>query len=88
MAGLVNTEVEGERLFAFGRPFTWKEITQILQANFPSHKFSDEPMKHEDRTGNLEIEPAGRSEQLLKSMGKPGWSTLEDTLKANIEDLV
>lgn len=88
VAGLVSPEVEGERLFAFGRPFTWKEIMQILQAMFPGRKFSDMPMECEDRAGNLEIEPAGRAEQLLKSMGKPGWSTLEDTLKANIEDLV
>lgn len=88
MAGLISAEVEGERVFAFGRPFTWKEITQIFQAKYPNNKFSDMPMNHEDRTGNLVIQPASRAEKLLKSMGKSGWSTLEDTLKANIEDLV
>ncbi|KAJ5578223.1 uncharacterized protein N7459_007187 [Penicillium hispanicum] len=88
VAGLINQDVRDERLFAFGKPFTWKEITQIFQRDFPDREFDREPLMHPDRTGTLEIEAADRAEQLLRSMGKPGWSTLEATLKANVADLI
>ena len=88
VAGLVNQTVQNERLFAFGRPFTWKAITEVFQRDFPNQEFSNEPLAHADWTGSLEIEPASRAEELLKEMGKLSWSTLEATLKENVLDLL
>lgn len=50
--------------------------------------FVIETVTHEDRAGNLDIGPADRAEQLLRLMGKPGWATLEDTMRENTKDLI
>ncbi|OJJ35827.1 hypothetical protein ASPWEDRAFT_41068 [Aspergillus wentii DTO 134E9] len=87
VAGLLHSDVENERLFAFGSQFVWNDITTLYQKAYPDREFAKElPSMTSARP--LEIERAGRAEWLLKEMGTSGWTALEDTLKANIEDLV
>ncbi|PWY63063.1 NAD(P)-binding protein [Aspergillus eucalypticola CBS 122712] len=76
VAGLTHPEVKNERLFAFGNPFTWHEVVSIYHELPGANK-----MVHYD------IGPDARAQDLLRVMGKPGWSTLEDTLMANVSDI-
>ena len=87
MAGLLHPDVQNERLFAFGNPFTWSQVISIFRKLFPGRDFPDAPSTQTNKTGNLDIEPAERAEELLRSFGKPAWSGLEATLRANIADL-
>jgi hypothetical protein len=34
-----------------------------------------------------QIVPAPRAEALLKNMGQPGWTSFEDSVRMNVEDL-
>ncbi|RAK84428.1 NAD(P)-binding protein [Aspergillus costaricaensis CBS 115574] len=86
VAGLTHPEVTNERLFAFGNPFTWHEVVSIFQKAFPDREFPDE-LPRADKMLHYDIGPDARAQDLLRVMGKPGWSTLEDTLIANVPDM-
>ncbi|GKZ20832.1 hypothetical protein AbraIFM66951_004099 [Aspergillus brasiliensis] len=87
VAGLIHPDVKNERLFAFGNPFTWNEVVSIFRKAFPNHELPRE-LPGTGETFHYEIGPDARAQDLLKAMGKPGWSTLEDTLMANVSDMI
>ncbi|BCS03106.1 uncharacterized protein AKAW2_61370A [Aspergillus luchuensis] len=86
VAGLTHPEVTNERLFAFGNAFTWHEVVSIYQKAFPDRVFSSE-LPGAKKMVHYDIGPDARAQDLLRVMGKPGWSTLEDTLMANVSDI-
>lgn len=87
LAGLVHADVQNERLFAFGNPFTWSQIVVVFKKLCPGRTLA-EGMFGQGKAERFEIEPAARAEGLLREMGKEGFSSLEETLKANVADLV
>ncbi|RAH59382.1 aldehyde reductase [Aspergillus piperis CBS 112811] len=86
VAGLTHPEVTNERLFAFGNPFTWHEVVCIYQKAFPDRVFSSE-LPGANKMVHYDIGLDARAQDLLRVMEKPGWSTLEDTLIANVPDV-
>ncbi|GLA19226.1 hypothetical protein AnigIFM62618_006895 [Aspergillus niger] len=87
VAGLTLPDVNNERIFAFGNPFTWNEVISIFRNAFPDREFPSE-LPCADKRIRYDIGPDARAQDLLRVMGKPGWSTLEDTLMANVSDVL
>ncbi|GKT40502.1 aldehyde reductase 2 [Colletotrichum spaethianum] len=84
VAAAILPDVKGERIFGFGNPFCWDDILEILRKQFPNRKFHD---KFAGEPYPAVIKPRDRAEQLLKRLGRPGWTSLEDSLRMNTEDL-
>ncbi|OJJ05814.1 hypothetical protein ASPVEDRAFT_895034 [Aspergillus versicolor CBS 583.65] len=88
LAGLTLPNVENERLFAFGTPFTWNEVIWTFQKEFPDRQLPA-ALTFPSVTGtSLNITQDARAQELLNIMGKSGWSSLEEMLMANIADMI
>ncbi|KAL6355759.1 hypothetical protein LRP88_09342 [Fusarium phalaenopsidis] len=84
VAAAVHPDVKGERIFAFAEPFNWDKVLDILRKQNPGVKFINNFQADQDLT---EIKPKARAEQLLRDLGRPGWTSLEDGILLNTEDL-
>lgn len=88
VAALTNPTVQNERLFAYGWPFFWNDLATIYRTIFPNRELpTDLPARDKD-ADLLDVKPSRRSEDLLKEMGKPGWSSLKEIIVANAYGLV
>jgi nucleoside-diphosphate-sugar epimerase len=77
VAALTQSDVQNERLFAFGDRFTWSRILAIFRKEAPDRKFLEDVVEVED-CGTVANE---RAEELLKRLGKDRFSTLEEGVK-------
>ncbi|KAF2814725.1 NAD(P)-binding protein [Mytilinidion resinicola] len=79
VAALIYEDVKAERLFAFAQPFNWNDILAFFRKLYPGRKFhADFP----DLGRDLSKVANERAEELLKRFGQPGWTSLEDSIKA------
>lgn len=85
VAALIHPEVQGERIFAYASPFTWRGIQRIMQKLYPGKSFPRDI--DEAELDKSDIVRAPRAEALLRDMGRPGWTSLEETVRLNTEDL-
>ena len=85
VAALIHPGVQGERIFAYSAPYTWRGVQRAVQRLYPDKSFPKDIEEAELDTS--EIVPAPRAEALLKEMGRSGWTTLEETVRMNTEDL-
>ncbi|KAJ6191294.1 aldehyde reductase II [Penicillium mononematosum] len=84
IAALLHPEVANERLFAFAGPFNRNDLIRTLQHLFPDRQFPEEfPSSTQNES---KILPAKRAEDLLKQMWGKGFSSLDDSLRANLEE--
>ncbi|PWY94346.1 NAD(P)-binding protein [Aspergillus sclerotioniger CBS 115572] len=88
VASLSNPTVHNERLFVFGIPFLWPDFMAALRKLFPGRDFPDGFYGESKEVTLLDVESNRRCEELLKEMGKSGWSSLEEMLMANVSGLV
>lgn len=84
VAAAVLPDVKSERIFGFAEPINWDKVLDILRKQNPEHKFTK---NFAGATYPSEIKPRARAEQLLREMGRPGWTSLENSLLQNTEDL-
>ncbi|GKT60581.1 nad dependent epimerase dehydratase [Colletotrichum tofieldiae] len=84
VAAALLPDVQDERIFAFAEPYNWNKVLGILRKQNPDHSFPDD---FEGSVYPHTIKPRDRAEQLLKSMGLPGWTSLENSLLKNTEQL-
>ena len=86
VAALIHPSVASERIFAYTTPFNWNNILAAFRKLFPHQTFrDDEPGLWDDLST---VEPAKRAEGLLREMGRPGFTGLEESLGRNVQDLV
>ncbi|PYI07686.1 NAD(P)-binding protein [Aspergillus sclerotiicarbonarius CBS 121057] len=84
--GLLDPNVKSERLFACAGKFKWDDVVQILRKFQPDNHNIPDAVKDAIKE-KFEIVPSGRAEQLLRDFyGRPGWTTLEESLKRGIEN--
>lgn len=85
LAALLHPEIESRRIFAYAGPYTWKMMQDILRSAYPDRTFGPDMPDHAlDRSIIAELP---LSLQLLKDMGRGGWSSLEDIVLKNTADL-
>jgi hypothetical protein len=85
VAALIHPDVKEERVFGFAAPYTWNLFLDTFRKLYPQKQFIPNlPDLGED----LSKVPKERAEQLLKDLGRDGWTSLADSLLANTEDLV
>ncbi|GKU10144.1 unnamed protein product [Fusarium langsethiae] len=84
VAAAIFDHVKDQRIFGFAGRFNWDQVLDILRKHYPEKTFPENFSSGEDAN---EIEPRGKAEQLLKDLGRPGWTSLEDSIISNVEDL-
>ncbi|CAG9985054.1 unnamed protein product [Clonostachys byssicola] len=82
--GALFEKVKDQRLFGFADRFSWDKILEIMRKQEPNRKIPDNFLGGEDPH---EIPPRHKAEQLLKELGLPGWTSLEDCVSYNLEAL-
>jgi nucleoside-diphosphate-sugar epimerase len=78
VAALICPDVKNERLFSFAGPYNWNDILAIYRKEYPSKKF---PRDYPDLGRDLSKVANGRAEDLVKRFERPGWASLEDSVK-------
>ncbi|KAH6648633.1 hypothetical protein BKA67DRAFT_661594 [Truncatella angustata] len=79
VAALTTPHVNGERLYGFGDRFSWSQVREILSRLYPDKEIP--PIK-ESGVDQTEV-PNQRGAELLRGLGRKGWTNLEESVKAN-----
>ncbi|GFF22557.1 aldehyde reductase 2 [Aspergillus udagawae] len=85
VAAAIHPGVQSERVFAFAAPVNGDSVLAVLRKLYPSRSF---PANFQAEGDLSEIVPRKRAEALLREMGRDGWTSLEESIKRNTEDLV
>ncbi|KAH7018043.1 uncharacterized protein B0I36DRAFT_335213 [Microdochium trichocladiopsis] len=84
VAAAIHPEVVSERIFAFAEPVSGDALLDILRKMYPHKTFPENFQPGRDLN---EIVPRARAEKLLRDMGQDGWTSLEQSVRWNTEDL-
>jgi len=79
IAALIFPDVRNERLFSFAYPFTWNDILAVFRKLYPERKFIDD---YSNLGKDLSNVANDRALELVKRLGRPGWTSLEDSIKS------
>ncbi|KAJ5607047.1 NAD-dependent epimerase/dehydratase [Penicillium hordei] len=83
VAALTNPDVKNERIIAYAEHCTWNDVLKHLRELRPNHQWVDD-FTDPSRKDISEISN-GRGLVLLQALGRPGWTSLADSLKLNLE---
>lgn len=81
VAALVEPDVQNERLFAFSQPYSYNEVMSVLRKLGPGRNI---PKNIDDESRDLSIIDTKRSIELLQRMGRPGFTSMEESIKENV----
>jgi nucleoside-diphosphate-sugar epimerase len=84
VAALIFNDVKNERLFSFAHPYTWNDILAVFRKLYPQRKFIDDL---KDFGQDLSKVSNARAEELVERFGLPGWTSLEESVKAVADTL-
>lgn len=84
VSGLIDPDVENERILAFAYPYNWNDILASLRKLYPDKTFSEDiPNAPRD----LSTLDNSRGAELLRAHGRDGWTSLEESIKENTAGL-
>ncbi|KAL2862638.1 aldehyde reductase II [Aspergillus lucknowensis] len=87
VAALLLPEVrKHERIFGYAGIYTINGLLAILRKLYPERQFPDDIV--DEAVDLTETPPAARAEELLRLLGRDGWTKLEDTVAGNLEGQV
>lgn len=85
VAAAVHPKVSSERVFAFAEPVNGNGLLAIFRKLYPRRRFPADFQAEEDVSN---IVPRARAMELLQDMGKVGgWTSLEESVRRNTEDI-
>lgn len=84
VAAAIHPGVVGERIFAYGQRFNYDAILDICRKANPGRNFISNFQGEWDLAV---IEPQARAEQLLRDLGRQGFTPLEESVRLTIEAL-
>ncbi|KAK8065895.1 hypothetical protein PG997_012642 [Apiospora hydei] len=84
VAATINPTVVSERIFAFAEPVNGDGILTILRKMYPDRSFPTDFQSERDLS---DVVLRKRAEELLRGMGKNGWTSLEESIRRNTVDL-
>lgn len=76
--------MRGQRIFAFAERYNWDSILDIFRKLEPNGTFLENFSGGEDPN---EIQPREKAEQLLRDLGRPGWTHLEESVGNLVRDI-
>jgi nucleoside-diphosphate-sugar epimerase len=79
VAALTTPGVDGERLYGCGDRFSWHQVREILKRLYPNKNIP--PVK--DLGSDQNEVPNQRGAELLRGLGREGWTSVEESVKAN-----
>ena len=85
VAAAIHPCIESERIFAYAEPYNGTDILAILRKMYPDRAFC--PDFHAEKN-MCDIVPRGRAKQILRDMGKDGWTSLEESIRKATKNLV
>ncbi|KAK2685732.1 hypothetical protein QWA68_015287 [Fusarium oxysporum] len=85
VAGTILSDVQGERIFAWAEPWNFDTILAILRRQNPDKAFIEDFQSSRDLADVGK--PRSRSVQLLEALGKSAFTSLEDSIRLNTQDL-
>lgn len=86
VAGLLDPNVKDQRIFGLVQEFNWTDVFAILRKLRPELQLPKLP--ENEARDYTEVLPKDKAEKLLRDFfGQPGWTSLEDSLKAGLADL-
>ncbi|KAI0460037.1 hypothetical protein F5B21DRAFT_455030 [Xylaria acuta] len=83
VAAAIIKSVRSQRIFGFAYRYNWDSILEILRGLEPAKAFPENFSGGEDPN---EIEPRHEAEQLLRELGRPGWTSLYESIRNMVED--
>ena len=84
VAAAIHPDVVSERIFGFAEPQNGDAVLEILRKTYPSRTFPGNFQAGRDLN---QVVPRARAESLLRDMGREGWTSLDDSVRWNTEDL-
>ena len=84
VAALIDPEVENERIMAFAYPCNWNAILACLRELFPAKDF---PKDFKGAPRDLAELDNSRGAHLLKKFGRPGWTSMLESVRDNTKGL-
>jgi len=78
LAALIEADVQNERLFGCAEPFNYNDLMRLLRKLGPDREIAEDI---EDQSRDLSTVDAERSVELLHRLGRPGFTSLEDSVK-------
>jgi len=83
VVALTNPSVQNERLFAFAEPFNWNDVLEIMRRLYPDREFPEDIECGRD----LSVVDNRKAKELLRGMGREGWTGLEESVRENVVGL-
>jgi len=81
VAALIHPDAEGERLLGYAEPWNWNDMLAMFRRWFPDKQFPKDMQLGRD----ISTVENGKSLELLKDVyGQERWTTLEESVKANV----
>ena len=84
VAAAILKKVQRQRIFGFAARYNWDEILGILRDLEPRKVF---PKNFSGGQDPNEIVARPKAEQLLRDLGRDGWTTLEETIGNMVQQL-
>ncbi|KAK3936256.1 hypothetical protein QBC46DRAFT_419726 [Diplogelasinospora grovesii] len=89
VAAAIVDSVRGRRIFAFAARYNWDAVLAVLRrllADDPA-RLARLPADFSGGEDPNEIEPRPEAERLLRALGRPGWTSLEESVAGAVEGL-
>ena len=87
VAALIHPDVISERVFAYNTPFNWNVVLAALRKLYPEKTFREDEPGLWDDLAIVDVVKK-RAEGILRDLGKEaGFTSLEESLKANLEGI-
>lgn len=82
---LLDSDVQNERIFGCAAPYNYTDVIAILRKLRPKNKKIPDPPVNEGRDLS-DMQGSRRSEELIKKFfGRPGFTSMENSLAEGIE---
>lgn len=82
IAAVLYEDVKNERLFSWAAPYNWNDILAVLRKQYPEKDFIDDiPNLGRD----LSKVANERAEEMLRRLGREGFTSLEQSVKDSVE---
>ena len=83
VAALLLPDVKNERIFAASTPWNVSSLTQLVRGLYPQREINGNVS--ENGVDQTVFKEAGKAEELLRRMGKKGWTDLESSVERTCE---